>query len=222
MFQPSDVVISFVCALPNINVETARRFRSYPVSKNSSANCTIWEAARATTAAPTFFKGIEIAGTGGIKERFVDAGLNRNNPSKELRDEARNLFGDNRRIGVFISIGTGHPDIIGFDKPGQLEKVLPVNLIKTLKNIATNCEDVHRELSNQYSELPGVYFRFNVDHGAGQVSLAEWNKIGEVVTHTKNYLGIPEVSKHIEQVVEGLCDQLSMSGSVTLANLCRS
>src|ERR1700730_3645140 len=137
-----------------------RRFRTYQVSENPSADCEIWEAARVTTAAPTIFKGIEIAGVGGIPERFVDAGLKCNNPSKEVRDEARQYFGGDRRVGVWLSIGTGHPGSIGLPKPDAFQKMLPLQLIDTLKNIATSCESIADELAGQYLGFPGVYFRF--------------------------------------------------------------
>jgi len=199
-----------------------RRFRTYKVSENQSADCEIWEAARATTAAPTIFKGIEIAGVGGIPERFVDAGLKYNNPSKEIRDEARQYFGDERCVGVWISIGTGHPGAIGLPKPDAFQKMLPLQLIDTLKNIATNCEEVADELASQFLGCPGVYFRFNVLHGAGQVSLEEWKKINDVVAHTRSYLLDPVVSQSVNLVVQLLCDPSLQSQKVTLANLCRS
>jgi len=185
-------------------------------------DCEIWEVAHATTAAPTIFKGIEIAGIGGIPERFVDASLGYNNPSKEVRDEARQHFGGDRGVGVWISIGTGHPGSIGLSKPDAFEKMLPLQLIDTLKNITTSCEAVADELSGQYLSFPGVYYRFNVLHGAGQVSLEEWKKITDVIAHTRSYLQDPVVSQSVNSVVQLLCDPSSQSQKVTLANLCGS
>jgi hypothetical protein len=199
-----------------------RRFRTYRASENQSADCQIWEAARATTAAPTIFKGIEIVGIGGIPERFIDAGIRCNNPSKEVREEARQHFGNDRCVGVWISIGTGHPGAIGLPEPDGFQKMLPLQLINTLKNIATSCEEVADELSSQFLSIPGIYFRFNVLHGAGQVSLEEWNKIADVVTHTRAYLQDPAVSQLVNSVVQLLCDPSLQSQKVTLASLCGS
>ncbi len=105
---------SFVCSMTGINLRSPQRFRTYQGLPNQAPDCKIWEAARATTAAPTFFKAIKITGPGGFGPDYVDAGLGFNNPAKEVRDEAKELFGPNRRIGVLVSIGTGHPGLSGF------------------------------------------------------------------------------------------------------------
>lgn len=199
----------FVCAVPGDNWAHPRLFRTYKVPKNPSADCKIWEAARATTAAPTFFKGIEISGGGGIKERFIDAGVKCNNPAKQVVEEARNLFGDKRRL-VVISIGSGHPGVIGLPKPDAFQRILPVQLMKALANIATDCEEVATELEKQYDKLPDTYLRFNVTHGAGQVSLEEWKKISEVITHTRSYLEDLTVGKGVDLTVQSLCNSASV------------
>ncbi|THU95163.1 hypothetical protein K435DRAFT_859794 [Dendrothele bispora CBS 962.96] len=91
----------------------------------------------------------------------------------------------------------------------------------TLKNIATDCESVADELASQYGEREeSVYFRFNVTHGVGQISLEEWKKISEIVTHTKAYLQDSRISAYVDSVVQRLCDPSSHSTSVSLALLC--
>jgi patatin-like phospholipase/acyl hydrolase len=67
MLAPTNQLIkgkAFVCAMPANNMAYPRRFRTYQVRENASVNCKIWEAARATTAAPTFFKRIAIGEEG--------------------------------------------------------------------------------------------------------------------------------------------------------------
>jgi len=44
--------------------------------------CKIWQAARATSAAPTFFKRIKI----GRKQEYIDGGMGCNNPSEVVLD----------------------------------------------------------------------------------------------------------------------------------------
>ena len=44
----------------NLNAREPRLFRTYKASKFQSSNCKIWEASRATIAAPNFFKSIDI------------------------------------------------------------------------------------------------------------------------------------------------------------------
>jgi len=212
--------------MPAIDRAYPRWFRTYNVRSNASANCKIWEAARATTAAPTFFKRIAIGETGQIKEQFIDAGIRCNNPTKEIMEEARLLFGDDRPIGSLVSIGTGHPGTVGLPEPDAFQKILPTKLIPVLKNIATDCESTADDLARRFANLPDLYFRYNVTHGAGMISLEEWKKMGDVQTHTYAYLNELQVSKSINSLVKLLClvkssHRLS-DRRATLADMCMS
>src|SRR5262245_404063 len=70
---------------------------------DGSSEFSLFEAARATSAAPTYFKSITIQ-----ERKLVDGGLVANNPIELAYFEARKLFpGDN--IKVIVSIGTGSP-----------------------------------------------------------------------------------------------------------------
>lgn len=61
----------------NLSHASAEQFRTYATSfPDKFAGCAIWEAARATSAAPTYLPSITINGTD-----FVDGGLRFNNPS---------------------------------------------------------------------------------------------------------------------------------------------
>ncbi|THU84996.1 hypothetical protein K435DRAFT_764610 [Dendrothele bispora CBS 962.96] len=212
---------AFVCAVPATNMRFPRIFRTYKLLGNSDLNCKIWQAARATTAAPTFFKRISVPGVGGIEETFIDAGIRCNNPAREVREEAKRLFGQSRTVGLLVSIGTGHPGTIGLSKPDVFQRLLPSQLIDTLKNIATDCESVADQLASRYGEREdSVYFRFNVTHGVGQISLEEWKKIPDIVTHTRAYLQDSRISAYVDSVVQRLCDPSLCDISVSLALLC--
>jgi hypothetical protein len=196
---------SFVCAMPKANLAFPRRFRTYKVHTNASTNCKIWEAARATTAAPLVFKDIAISGPGDIKEKFIDAGIGCHNPAREVLDEAKTLF-TGRPVGLLLSIGTSHTGPMGLDR------TLPVQLITLLKNVATDSEATAVSLERELGNLPECYFRFNVTQGAGTIPIDEWKKMGEVLTHTKTYLGDPKVSKSLDSVVKRLCCRPSSTG----------
>lgn len=211
---------AFVCAVPANNMAYPRRFRTYPVRTLASANCRIWEAARATSAAPTFFKRIAIGEEGQAKEEFIDGGLGCNNPAIQVLEEARNIFGNNRLVRCLVSIGTGHPGTIGLAKPDAFQKVLHTKLIDVLKKIATDCEDTANGLSARFKDLEKFYFRFNVVHGAEGISLEEWEKMGELTEHTKAYMTEVSVLKAMDEAVDILCNPRNTG--VTLGSICQS
>ncbi|KAF2014032.1 FabD/lysophospholipase-like protein [Aaosphaeria arxii CBS 175.79] len=202
--DPSKKGKAFVCAVPANNMEHPRLFRTYPVRKNESPNCQIWEAARATTAAPTIFKRIAIGEEGHAKEEFIDGGLGHNNPVNLVLREAKEIFGDKRPVRCLLSIGTGHPGINGLAKPNAFQRFLPTGLIEVVKRIALSCEDTHIKLKNNF-QAPGIYFRLNVARGAEDISLEEWEKIPLLTTHTKSY--IEDVNEDIDKVVAAMCQQ---------------
>src|SRR5882724_7094974 len=74
-------------------------FRTYKAPEFRSPNCTIWEAARATSATLTIFEPIVIN-----EEPFVDGGMGRNNPTHQVFQEIELMFPD-QHIACIISIG---------------------------------------------------------------------------------------------------------------------
>lgn len=196
---------SFVCAVAAQNISRKPRlFRTYTVDRNEGYNCAIWEAGRATSAAPTFFKRIQI-GPPDLQEDFIDAGIGCNNPVKQLVGEGELVFGDTREVACIVSIGTGKPKVTGFKKPAfGLQRILPLDLIEVLKNMATDSEVTAAEMTSRYKHCPGVYYRLNVDRGLEEVSLEEWERLGEVKTHTLEYLNQDDTSQSIDEIVTAL------------------
>ncbi|KAK0216714.1 acyl transferase/acyl hydrolase/lysophospholipase [Armillaria nabsnona] len=206
----------FVCAKTSVNLESPQRFRTYDGLPNQGPDCKIWEAGRATTATPKIFKAMMIVGLGGISTAYIDAGHGHNNPSKEVREEAMQLFGSDCPVGVFLSIGTGHSGPNGFQQPRGMEKILSLHLMKTLTKIATDCELVSSDFAKQYNSNPGIYFRFNVTHGTGILAVDDWQRESDILAHTNAYLRDPNTSQMIEEIVECLCSSFSLEKVHTL------
>ena len=212
---------TFVCTVPAANMAHPRLFRSYKVRENAGTNCKIWEAARATTAAPTFFKRMTIIDDGGAQEDFLDGGLRFNNPAQLILSEALTGFGDASKLGCLVSIGTGHPGTIGLSQPDAFQKILPTEMVEVLKQIATNCERAAHELAERFRQLPNRYFRYSVSHGVGSISLEEWKKMNEVQVHTKAYLAEVGVSSSINKLVETLGQSSEIQQSeLSLQSIC--
>ena len=211
---------AFVCAMPAKNMAHPRRFRTYEVRENASPDCFIWEAARATTAAPTFFKRISIGEEGRAKEEFIDGGVRCNNPTDQVIEEARTIFGDDCTLGCLVSIGTGHPGVIGLSKPDHFQKILPTDLVDVLKRIATDCESTAEELAKRLKHQEIRFFRYSVTHGAGSISLEEWKKIDDVQTHTEAYMREVAISSSINMAVKILSQsQETNASNITLREL---
>lgn len=149
----------FVCAFTKA-LNTPVRLRSYmtedSVETLSSTGCRIWEAARATSAAATFFDPIVIG-----RQKYVDGATGFNNPVEAVLEEAVSIWPDAiPGIQCLVSIGTGVPDPKDFGD--NLKEV-----INTLKAIATETEETERRFfqNHKHLGLGDRYFRFNVDKG---------------------------------------------------------
>ena len=165
-------------------------------------------------ASPTLFKPVKIQMLGGIVEEFVDAGYKCNNPSVIVLAEAADVFGSNNSIGLFLSIGAGHPGIIKLPKADRFQQ----ELLRALSDISEDCEQIVDELKKRFSDVLHIYTRLNVPHGLGLDNLEE----GQIVTHVKAYLADVVELQQVNQVVESLVGGVSPRSSVTLGTMSKS
>ena len=84
-------------------------FRSYGFYKDQ---CPIWQAARATSAAPSYFSPAWVS-VPSPEGWYIDGGIRRNNPSETALNEARNYWKTAKRFFV-VSIGTGVQKSVDF------------------------------------------------------------------------------------------------------------
>jgi len=180
----------------NMDANIPVLFRTYE-SCEPHSNCKIWEAARATSATPTFFKHIEI----GRAQPYIDGGLGRNNPSRVVLDEARALFGT-RHIGCLVSVGTGHTETISVKKPGGFRHIVPTDIFDTLRAITIDCEATHEAMLGLFAKLPTTYFRLNVEQGMQGMKLSEWERLGNVEAHTAQYMRRKEFEEKLGLLVD--------------------
>jgi hypothetical protein len=200
-----------VCAVPAKHINKVPRiFRTWSADENPGYNCTIWEAGRATSAAPTFFERIFI-GDPGLQEEFIDVGVGCNNPVRFLVTEALREFGPEREVGCILSIGTGKPKVAGFKSPGLFQRALPLDLIKTLASMASESETEALAMMQRFQNCPGLYHRLNVERGLEEVSLEEWKKLGEVKTHTLAYLEGRDISNEVNVIAGSLAGRATQT-----------
>ena len=159
----------------------------------------IWEAARATTAASTYFKPQTL---GTPARAYIDAAVVNNNPLESVIDQAIEEFGSGKRLGCVVSIGTGTRDV-------QLEGSGPgyyPDVINMVKNSATDTEEAHRKQFTKLRGSPGAYYRFNVPDAAERVKLSHYKKMPLLKDMAAEYLEEPNVAMKIRQVAQGLKD----------------
>ena len=179
---------SVVLAITKDNVDAPPTlFKTYDTSA-SLDGCTIWQVARATSAATTFFKSIKV---GRDEIEFVDAGFGYNNPSEILIEEARRQFPGRGQMRV-LSIGTGLGDVVTIGNTR-------LSIINALKKMATSSKKVSARLDSRYGD-DGQYYRLNVDQGLQDITLSDWDKASRISAHTRNY--ITENEKTIKKFVE--------------------
>ena len=165
-----------VLAITKENVDAPPTlFKSFDAT-NSFKDCTVWQVARATSAATTFFESIK-CGRDSIE--FIDAGFGYNNPCEVLLREAENISHKTDSIYT-LSIGTGLGEVVPIGN-GRL------SILNALRRMASSSKQVADRLKNVYKHS-GNYYRFNVDRGLGDVTLSEWEQASMISAHTLNYI----------------------------------
>ncbi|KAJ7819663.1 hypothetical protein B0H13DRAFT_2292150 [Mycena leptocephala] len=205
---------TFVCAMNAANMSLPVLFRTYNTTNNPAMDCTIWQAGRATSAAPTFFKQIQI-GPPGIEEAFVDGGMGQNNPIAALLLEAQVVFPDHQ-IACIISLGTGQPHTIKIPTPSLLKRLFPLDVIEAIKGIATDCEKEHQRFAHHFDPVPHVYFRFNVERGMQDIQLNQWERLGDVAANTRQYLLSHPTQNQLVDAVKSLAEKIGRVSTQSL------
>ena len=153
-------------------------------NRNLAHDIPIWEVARATSAAPTYFEPIKIDGL-----EYLDGGFGANNPSNELYREVRKMHnGSTKAVRILISVGTGVNDSsTRFSDKTGLSRYL--NYVNFMKKWMTDSEETHGAMKETAGKEEFNYYRFNVDRGVGDMKLDEWKTRGKLRTRLGVLIG---------------------------------
>ena len=195
------------------------------MSCNDNFICTVCEAARATSAAPTFFPVMRIG-----DRYFSDGGLAHNNPSfaiyyhytRSQRKKSTGLrttctttaprfspHGDlNFSQARFTNIGTGaKAEDIDPGKRGWLASLVPaiiskgVFLKQTLIDIAVNSEEKAEFMREfQYLNPNFKYERFDANNGVSNIKLDDYGALDKIEERTMQYLDEQTTKDMLEEV----------------------
>lgn len=165
-------------------VETPYIFRSYDnLHRNEELNNRmlhrnpgvankneIWKVARATSAAPTYFKPMKID-----DDEYLDGGFGANNPCAEIYDEVRRMNNSAEHcVGLVVSVGTGKHLQGRFQGTGLRRYIGYLNFAAKW---AADAEEKHIGMTRL--NLP-YYARFNVESALGGMKLDEWRYRGSL------------------------------------------
>lgn len=196
------------------NFQTPFLFRSYdrktsytsrtPFERNPGDQNTfaIWQVARATSAAPHYFKSAHM-----FEARYYDAAANLNNPSWEAVREVGSLAEEpHDAIDLLLSVGGGNAK-------GNNPKLRfgTGSLLQELTDIS----DVVHDRVTVESKVQGFeYFRFDVKEGLQAVRMAEWRPkpggettLEKIERATKRYLRQEGVGALIQQCAAYLVEK---------------
>jgi hypothetical protein len=201
-----------VCATSKETSDTVL-FTSYPSRRcppDLLRSVRIWEAARATSAATSFFDPISI---GRYRETFNDGATGANNPVRHLWAEAADKWRGlplDESIRCLVSIGTGVPAVKSY---GDSMK----DVARTLLKLATDTERTAEIFSREHAALTSDhrYFRFNVSKGLENIMLEEYKQRNSIAAATRAYLSSQTVLTQLELCAEMLKDQSGTSMSFT-------
>ncbi|CAE7067064.1 unnamed protein product [Rhizoctonia solani] len=169
--------------------------RSYAVPRDADPEkFKIWEAARATSAAPLYFRPMK---AGVYKATYLDGCVSSHcNPSWLAMQEAKQLW-PKRKIGLFMSLGTGSPNKVALQAPMR-------RFILGFIYLAANTVQVHemawREFKRKYEVSP--YVRLSVDHEISKIRLDDPSRLDNITAATLTYLEVARTSHQIQRAVD--------------------
>ena len=200
--------LSFVVAIQKTkegDANTPALFRTYK-GKGDPIDCEIWEAARATTAAPRFFApaGITVEGN---EQYFMDGAVKWNNPTDLLLHEAESHFGPHRTLGCLVSLGTGiRPSPFQDTGGGSFGKSYSFRELIRIASTLTDPEGVHQTIQDRLQGHQDSYFRFSVPYAKGKdkIKIHEYKRMRVLRQDTEEYLKQMSVSDKLDELVDVL------------------
>lgn len=173
----------------------------------------LWEALRASSAAPTFFSEIEVNG-----ELHADGAIVANNPTAVALHETKCMY-PGVPIEVVVSIGNGRSLTEGDLSSGLVasDSVPPVSkevkavgwgdVVGSIVASATSTESVHHALSDLFPE--SRYFRFNPVTLSDEIDETHPDKLADFVNDAKRH--IDENHKRFDEVARILRPEPNVS-----------
>lgn len=145
----------------------------------------IWQVARATSAAPTYFKPAVIDGL-----EYIDGGFGANNPCAEIYDEVKRMNNNyDKCVDFILSVGTGKNKKLNRFQGHGIQRYW--NYLNFARKWATDSENTHDQMIKykRNSSYKFAYYRLNVEEGLGLMKLDEWRARGPIKRKLGSIIG---------------------------------
>jgi patatin-like phospholipase/acyl hydrolase len=153
--------------IESVDTDLLRSYTSTAIGQRNH-NPWLWEAVRATSAAPAFFEPIQLHNEGAT---FIDGGVRANNPVEKALLEAKAIWPE-RDVGLLLSLGAGVAKVDSFNK----KKERGDEILQKITNMSMNADrfaDSFREAFGAQLHKEGRYFRFSVAQLINDVELGD-------------------------------------------------
>jgi hypothetical protein len=184
----------------------------YEVSNITENRLLVWETARSTSAAPTYFKSFVKANG----SEYWDGGLFHNNPAKIATSEARRIWGDSlaQYPDVLLSIGSGYHSSTATGRGNNnllwWERMSFSSTLGVLKRTFLQNMDSEAAWKENFQNLesiqPGRYVRFSPSFENPAPNLDDVSTLenGFLEIEAGKYIQRKEVSDRIDNLVQCL------------------
>ncbi|KAK3328585.1 acyl transferase/acyl hydrolase/lysophospholipase [Cercophora scortea] len=178
----------------------------------------VWEAARATSAAPAYFKPFLRPGSPGA---YIDGALFHNNPAKIANEERKRLWPETDQPDILLSLGTGKPPETDHhrgtkrDRRAFTHMKTKIELLSARIDVDLDCdrawgkfmsEIIAGTSQSEFGDQSGSsnYFRLNPDVSGELPKLDDKNKMGDFRLQVREWAEKREPANAIERVARQL------------------
>ena len=175
-------------------------------------NHEIWQVARATSAAPGYFRPMNISGVD-----YSDGGAGFNNPAEEAYNEVtikESTKGSENALFLLVSVGTGQKP----DRVDRVKHIFPrlsnerhirkfLNMLERVGGELVQTERAHENMRIRMHKDRQEYFRCTGGEQVGGLKLDEWKLKSKKRTqstadfiekHVKDYMSQPSIQPQVE------------------------
>jgi hypothetical protein len=166
---------------------------------------------------PDIFRPIKItgsniiAGISSISRESIESWYGNSNPTEKLLEEAERVYGSNRRVRCVLSIGTGLAARADMVPPhGWNRRDVPPTFAEIVGKIQSVCELTHLSIivANRAQDAQNkFYFRLNLDRGAEDLELQDWDHIDRLDAAVEHQLAREPMKTEVRKLAGLLCDQ---------------